>query len=146
DSDTGIITGVIKDKGTYPVTFRARNSAGETRREFKFVAEGRLSLTPALGWNSWNAYGWNVSDALARKAADAMVSKGLIDHGWTYINLDDGWERSARPGHVLNEGPTRDEAGNILPNKKFPDMKALGDYLHARGLKFGIYSSPGPTT
>jgi alpha-galactosidase len=146
DPATGIITGTIAEKGTHAVTLRVRNSVGEARKEFRFVADGLLSLTPALGWNSWNAYGRNVSDALARRNADAMVSKGLIDHGWTYINLDDGWERSSRTNDALYEGPTRDDSGNYLPNKKFPDMKALGDYIHSKGLKFGIYSSPGPTT
>ena len=146
DSARGIISGVIRNMGTYSVTLHARNRKGDARREFKFVAEGRLTLTPALGWNSWNAYGRNVSDALARRAAAAMVSKGLIDHGWTYINLDDGWERSPRQGDALYEGPVRDEEGHFIPNKKFPDMKALGNYIHGLGLKFGIYSSPGPTT
>lgn len=146
DSSTGIITGTIKDKGTYVVTLRARNSAGEARREFRFVAEGQLSLTPALGWNSWNARGRNITEALVRRTADAFVDKGLIDHGWTYICIDDGWERSPRQTDELFEGPTRDENGDFIPNKKFPDMKALGDYIHSKGLKFGIYSSPGPTT
>ena len=75
-----------------------------------------------------------------------MISKGLIDHGWTYINLDDGWERSAREQDPLFEGPVRAPDGTMLTNKKFPDMKALGDYVHGKGLKFGIYSGPGPTT
>ncbi|MBZ5498983.1 MAG: NPCBM/NEW2 domain-containing protein [Acidobacteriia bacterium] len=146
DPATGIITGTIQNKGTCPVTLRARNSAGEARKEFKIVAEGQLSLTPALGWNSWNARGRNVTEALVRRTADAFVDKGLIDHGWTYICIDDGWERSPRQSDELFEGPTRDEQGNFIPNKKFPDMKALGDYIHSKGLKFGIYSSPGPTT
>ena len=90
-----------RDRGRYPVTFTAKNAVGSASKPFIFVAEGQLSLTPAMGWNSWNAYGRAVSDSLARAAADAMVSKGLIDHGWTYVNLDDGWERSAR------EQPTR---------------------------------------
>jgi alpha-galactosidase len=146
DPATGIITGTIKDRGTYAVTLRARNSAGEARKEFKIVAEGLLSLTPALGWNSWNARGRNVTEALVRRTADAFVDKGLIDHGWTYICIDDGWERGPRQSDELYEGPTRDENGNFIPNKKFPEMKALGDFIHSKGLKFGIYSSPGPTT
>jgi alpha-galactosidase len=146
DASTGIIRGTIARRGRYPVTFTARNSAGSASKQFVFVNEGRLSLTPAMGWNSWNAFGRAVSDSLARAAADAMVSKGLIDHGWTYVNLDDGWERSARETDPLYEGPVRAPDGTILTNKKFPDMKALGDYIHAKGLKFGIYSGPGPTT
>jgi alpha-galactosidase len=146
DPATGIIRGTIAERGRYPVTFTAKNSAGTVTRAFTFVAEGLLSLTPAMGWNSWNVYGRAISDSLARAAADAMVSLGLIDHGWTYVNLDDGWERSAREQDPLYEGPVRAEDGTILTNKKFPDMKALGEYIHAKGLKFGIYSGPGPTT
>ena len=146
DPATGIIRGQIAARGRYPVTFTAKNAVGSATKSFTFVAEGQLSLTPAMGWNSWNAYGRAVSDSLARAAADAMVSKGLIDHGWTYVNLDDGWERSARDTDPLHEGPVRAEDGTMLTNKKFPNMKALGDYIHDRGLKFGIYSGPGPTT
>ena len=146
DASTGIIRGTIASRGRYPVTFTAKNAAGSAARSFTFVAEGQLALTPAMGWNSWNAFGRAVSDSLARAAADAMVSLGLIDHGWTYVNLDDGWERSAREEDPLHEGPVRAPDGTMLTNRKFPDMKALGDYIHARGLKFGIYSGPGPTT
>jgi alpha-galactosidase len=146
DPATGVIRGQIATRGRYPVTFTAKNAVGSATKSFTFVAEGQLSLTPAMGWNSWNAYGRAVSDSLARAAADAMVSKGLIDHGWTYVNLDDGWERSARDTDPLHEGPVRAEDGTMLTNKKFPNMKALGDYIHDKGLKFGIYSGPGPTT
>jgi alpha-galactosidase len=146
DPATGIISGIVKTKGTYVVTLRARNSSGEARKEFKIVAEGKLAPTPALGWNSWNSRGRSVTDAHVRSTADAFMDKGLVDHGWTYICIDDGWERSPRQTDALYEGPTRDENGNFIPNGKFPDMKALGDYIHAKGLKFGIYSSPGPTT
>ncbi len=146
DPATGIIRGTIAARGRYPVTFTAKNAAGSASKPFTFVAEGQLELTPAMGWNSWNAYGRAVSDSLARAAADAMVSKGLIDHGWTYVNLDDGWERSERQADPLFEGAIRSPDSTILTNKKFPDMKALGDYIHGKGLKFGIYSGPGPTT
>jgi alpha-galactosidase len=146
DSTTGIVRGTIAARGRYPVTFTARNAVGSATKPFTFVAEGVLSLTPAMGWNSWNAFGRAVSDSLARVAADAMVANGLVDYGWTYVNLDDGWERSARESDPLYEGPVRAPDGTMLTNKKFPDMKALGDYIHAKGLKFGIYSGPGPTT
>lgn len=146
DPSSGIIRGTIAARGRYPVTFTAKNAVGSASKPFTFVAEGQLELTPAMGWNSWNAYGRAVSDSLARAAADAMVSKGLADHGWTYVNLDDGWERSARDVDPLFEGPIRAPDSTILTNKKFPDMKALGDYIHGKGLKFGIYSGPGPTT
>jgi alpha-galactosidase len=146
DPSSGIISGEIKQRGTYPVTFTVKNAVGEATREFRFVAEGTLALTPPLGWNSWNARGRSVTDELVRKTADAFVEKGLIDYGWTYICIDDGWERSPRETDDLFEGPTRDEIGRYITNRKFPDMKALGDFIHAKGLKYGIYSSPGPTT
>lgn len=153
DAKTGIISGTIAERGKYPVTFTAKNALGTSTKPFTFVAEGVLSLTPAMGWNSWNVYGRAISDSLARAAADAMISKGLADHGFSYVNLDDGWERSARGpdstgrgGDPLYEGPVRAGDGTILTNKKFPDMKGLGKYIHDKGLKFGIYSGPGPTT
>ncbi len=96
--------------------------------------QARFAATPPMGWNSWNHYGCNVSDALIREQADAMVSSGLKAAGYQYVNVDDCWEGM------------RDANGNIQPNDKFPDMKALGDYIHSKGLKFGIYSSPGPKT
>ena len=87
-----------------------------------------------MGWNSWNCFGCDVTEANVRAAADAMVASGLINHGWTYINIDDCWEAG------------RDADGNMLANEKFPDMKALTDYVHSKGLKIGLYSSPGPKT
>ena len=99
------------------------------------VAQSKpLAPTPPMGWNSWNHFGDNVTDADVRAAADAMVASGMRDAGYIYINIDDGWEDK------------RDAEGNIHPNSKFPDMKALADYVHSKGLKLGIYSSPGPKT
>jgi alpha-galactosidase len=90
--------------------------------------------TPPMGWNSWNHFAEKVSDAVVRAQADAMVSSGLRDAGYVYINIDDTWEGK------------RDAQGLIHSNAKFPDMKALADYVHSKGLKLGIYSSPGPKT
>jgi alpha-galactosidase len=87
-----------------------------------------------MGWNSWNHFGDKVSDPVIRAQADAMVSSGMRDAGYIYINIDDTWEG------------TRDERGIIHPNSKFPDMKALAAYVHGKGLKLGIYSSPGSKT
>ena len=87
-----------------------------------------------MGWNSWNHFAEKVTDADVRSAADAIVASGMRDAGYIYVNVDDTWEGQ------------RDAQGVIHPNSKFPDMKALGDYIHSRGLKFGIYSSPGPKT
>ena len=88
-----------------------------------------------MGWNSWNKFRNQVSDKMVREMADAMVSSGMKAAGYVYVNIDDTWE-SAR----------RDANGNITTNNKFPDMKALADYVHSKGLKLGIYSSPGPQT
>src|SRR5881409_1282909 len=93
-----------------------------------------LAKTPPMGWNSWNKFASRVDDAAVRSMADAMAANGMKDAGYQYINIDDTWEAS------------RDGQGNITTNKKFPDMKALADYVHSKGLKIGIYSSPGPNT
>ncbi len=93
-----------------------------------------LAATPPMGWNSWNLFARKVSDADVRAAADAMVSSGMKDAGYQYVNIDDTWQGQ------------RDAQGNIQSNSKFPDMKALADYVHSKGLKIGIYSSPGPKT
>jgi alpha-galactosidase len=94
----------------------------------------QLATTPPMGWNSWNHFGAKVSDADIRAAADALVSTGLRDSGYVYVNIDDGWQGK------------RTESGELIGNERFPDMKALADYVHARGLKLGIYSSPGSLT
>ena len=93
-----------------------------------------LAQTPPMGWNSWNHFADKVTDADVRAAADAMVSSGMRDAGYIYVNIDDTWEGK------------RDAQGFIHANSKFPDMKALADYVHSRGLRLGIYSSPGPKT
>jgi alpha-galactosidase len=99
------------------------------------VKDNGIARTPAMGWNSWNKFAGRVDDAAVRAMADAMASNGMREAGYVYVNIDDTWE-----------GDQRDAKGNITTNKKFPDMKALADYVHSKGLKLGIYSSPGPTT
>jgi len=98
------------------------------------VKDNGLARTPPMGWNSWNKFAGRVDDATVRSIADAMATNGMKAAGYQYINIDDTWE-----GH-------RDAKGNIQCNKKFPDMKALADYVHSKGLKLGIYSTPGPDT
>jgi len=93
-----------------------------------------LAPTPPMGWNSWNHFAERVDAATIRAQADAMVSSGMKDAGYTYINIDDTWEAG------------RDTNGFIQPNSKFPDMKGLADYVHGKGLKLGIYSSPADKT
>jgi len=94
----------------------------------------QLAATPPMGWNSWNHFAGKVTDSDVRSAADAMVASGMRDAGYVYVNVDDTWEGE------------RDAQGNIQSNSRFPNMKALADYVHSKGLKFGIYSSPGPKT
>jgi alpha-galactosidase len=93
-----------------------------------------MGKTPPMGWNSWNKFHGEVNDTVVREIADAMASNGMKAAGYVYVNIDDTWEGA------------RDAEGNIQSNKKFPDMKALADYVHSKGLKIGIYSSPGPNT
>ena len=119
---------------------------GKAQRKFKILCGDAIALTPPMGWNSWNCFANEVDDAKVRSAADAMVRSGLADHGWTYINIDDCWEIKPGSNDPMLEGKPRDENGMINTNRKFPDMKALCDYIHAKGLKAGIYSSPGPLT
>ena len=98
------------------------------------VTDNGLARTPPMGWNSWNKFASRVSDEVVRGVADAMASNGMKEAGYVYINIDDTWEGE------------RDAQGNIQSNKKFPNMKALADYVHSKGLKIGIYSSPGLAT
>ena len=91
-----------------------------------------LAATPPMGWNSWNKFHMKIDDATVRAQADAMVSSGMKAAGYEYINIDEGWEGA------------RDAQGNLSPNPGFPDMKALAAYVHSKGLKLGIYTSPGP--
>jgi hypothetical protein len=134
NQQTGIITGQLK-RGTYHTIIRVSNTKGTVTKPFTIKAGDTLAFTPTMGWNSWNCWGINVSAEKVQSSARAMIEKGLADHGWNYINVDDGWE-----------APTRNKDGSITTNSKFPDMKGLGDWLHQHGLKFGIYSSPGPLT
>jgi len=134
DPQSGCITGVLREKGTSVVTLRAENARGAAERALKIVCGDTIALTPPMGWNSWNCFACDVTEANVRAAADAMVASGLINHGWTYINIDDCWEAG------------RDADGKVLSNQKFPDMKALTEYIHSKGLKIGLYSSPGPQT
>jgi alpha-galactosidase len=94
----------------------------------------KVAATPPMGWNSWNHFAGHVTDADVRSAADMLVSTGMRDAGYVYVNVDDTWQGK------------RDAQGMLHSNERFPDMKALGEYIHSQGLKFGIYSSPGDKT
>jgi len=146
DSETGRITGVVKEKGSYAVVLSASNALGAARRSLTIVCGPQIGLTPAMGWNSWNCFASSVSAEKVKAAADAMVSSGLVNHGWTYINIDDFWQVNPGASDPTLHGPRRDDQGRILANPRFPDMKGLADYIHGKGLKAGLYSSPGPWT
>jgi len=136
DPKTGIITGTVTERGMFTILLTATNNLGSDSKTINVIIGDNIALTPPLGWNSWNCWGLSVSDERVRASADAMISTGLASHGWTYMNIDDGWEAAERDP----------KSGAILTNEKFPDMPALSEYVHSLGLKIGIYSSPGPLT
>ncbi|MFA6128131.1 MAG: NPCBM/NEW2 domain-containing protein [Bacteroidales bacterium] len=146
DPATGIISGSIGQSGEYLTIFRVTNDLGTADRPFKIVCGNTLGLTPQMGWNSWYVWENHVTDKIMRDAADAMVTTGMIDHGYMYVNIDDCW--SVKPSSEDPElgGEPRGADGNIKVNKRFPDMKAMTDYIHSKGLKAGTYTSPGPFT
>ncbi|MBL8878122.1 MAG: NPCBM/NEW2 domain-containing protein [Phycisphaerales bacterium] len=135
DADAGIVRGRLAHDGRAEVTLTATNQHGVARANLTIEGcDDCLALTPPMGWNSWNVWGTAVDAEKVRDAADWLIRSGLADHGYQYINIDDAWEAG------------RDELGRIECNEKFQDMRELADYMHSRGLKLGIYSSPGPKT
>ena len=132
----GVLSGKIDRRGDLTFTVVAENAAGKAEQTFTLkVGERMIALTPPMGWNSWNCWALSVSQEKVMSSAQALIDKGLADYGYCYMNIDDGWEAAERNAD-----------GTIAVNEKFPSMKALGDWLHERGLKFGIYSSPGDYT
>lgn len=138
-SPTGL-TGLTCPTYEYQVQIVASNAHGSDTSILTIVIGDQIALTPPMGWNSWNCWGLSVTQEKVLSSAKAFRNKGLMDHGWTFVNIDDGWEIPA------DQEPKRTQEGTILCNEKFPDMKALGDSIHTMGLKLGIYSSPGPLT
>jgi len=112
----------------------AQTAPGAMKNLAQKPAPLQVALTPPMGWNSWNFFAGRVTDKDIRAAADQLVATGMKDAGYVYVNIDDTWEGE------------RDADGVLHSNAKFPDMKALADYVHSKGLKLGIYSSPGPKT
>ena len=132
----GVLSGKIEKAGDLTFTVVAENAKGKASQEFTLkVGDRMIALTPPMGWNSWNCWALSVSQEKVMSSAQALIDKGLADYGYCYMNVDDGWEAEKRNAD-----------GTIAVNDKFPSMKALGDWLHERGLKFGIYSSPGDYT
>ena len=135
DAKRGQLTGVLNKKGEYTTTLKAKNSKGSSSKKFRIVVGEEIALTPPMGWNSWNCWGSRVDADKVLRSARGMVKSGLINHGWTYMNIDDAWQ--GKRGGPFN---------GIQGNERFPDMKGLCDTIHGMGLKVGIYSTPWVTS
>jgi len=135
DAASGRITGTLKSKGEFKLVLRAKNARGAAEKKFRIICGDKIALTPPMGWNSWNCWAEAVDQEKVMRSAREMVSTGLINHGWTYINIDDTWQ-----------GKRGGPFGGLQGNEKFPDMKKLCDDIHALGLKAGIYSTPWITS
>lgn len=132
DPEKGLITGVVKKPGEYPVEITASNSKGTTTRLLTIKIGDEVALTPPLGWSSWNCWVLLIDEGLVRETAASMVDNDLINYGWSYVNIDDGWQGLRGGKHNA-----------IQPNpEKFTDMKKLADELHSEGMRLGIYSAP----
>ena len=136
DPGTGRVTGTIGKAGEYPVTLVAKNSHGTVRRPFRIVVGDTFALTPPMGWNSYNVWDQAITQPIALQSAKTIIAAGLDQHGWNYVNMDDGWQ-GARGGtdHALQPDPA-----------KFTDIKSMVDQIHAMGLKVGIYHTPWITS
>ena len=146
DPATGRITGKVAAGGKETmanlrgtlvsnVVLHARNSRGTATKTLRIQIGEKIALTPPMGWNSWNCWADAVDQEKVLRSARAMVSSGLVDHGWTYINIDDTWQGQ-------RGGPSR----RSQANKKFPDMKSSATRSTRMGLKAGIYSTPWITS
>jgi alpha-galactosidase len=136
DAPTGRITGAVAQPGEFQMTLRATNARGTAEKPFKIVVGEEIMLTPQMGWNSYNCFGERVTQDLELRAARSLVKLGLNQHGWTYVNMDDGWQGQ-------RTGPNRALAADTA---RFTDIKAMVDEIHAMGLKAGLYSSPWVVT
>jgi alpha-galactosidase len=135
DARAGRIIGRVDQPGEHAVVLGASNSKGAAEKRFRIVVGERIALTPPMGWNSWNCWADSVDQGKVLRSARAMLASGLLDHGWCYINIDDGWQGQ-------RGGPFQ----AIQGNEKFPDLKALCAEIHGLGLKAGIYSTPWVTS
>jgi alpha-galactosidase len=136
DSDTGLLTGRLDQAGTYKITLIASNAKGKAERVFRLVVGETIGLTPPMGWNSYNVWSDQINQERELAAAHSLISTGLADHGWVYVNMDDGWQGS-RGGELKSLQPDP---------RKFADFQGMIDQIHNLGLKVGIYSSPWVTT
>jgi len=137
DQETGIISGMAPEAGEWNVEVQVENAAGKSSAHLKLVFGEKTCLTPPLGWNSWNVFTGSINEAMLLEMADAMVSSGMRDAGYTYLNIDDFWHADSRDSSGY---PLADPV--LFPN----GIRFISDYLHARGLKLGIYSDAGVKT
>lgn len=147
DARTGILTGSIAVRGDCPIVFTATNAKGSASATVTFKVGDKIALTPPMGWNHWNCFAGTVTAEKIKTATDIMDKSELAKHGYSFVNIDDFWQN--RPGETKDEtliGPERNADGTIALNKRFPSMKALADYIHSKGFRAGLYSSPGPNT
>ncbi len=133
DAATGRITGTLAGPGEYKTVLRARNALGAAEKPFRIVVGEDIALTPTLGWNSYNCFGERVTQDLALRAARQLIRLGLDQHGWTYVNMDDGWQ-----------GWKRDPVTRAIQSdpERFTNIKAMVDEIHGMGLKAGLYHTP----
>ncbi len=130
DAKSGVIAGQMAQEGTFPIHVTVSNTAGKAQKTLSLrCAPDALALTPPMGWSAYELFGDSTSDAKVREAAQWLVKSGLVAHGYRTILLGDAWQGK------------RDAKGALQPNARFPNMKALGDYLHSLGLQFGIHSA-----
>jgi alpha-galactosidase len=135
DPESGIITGTPSRAGAHDFHIQVTGPAGVAQRKYRLVVSlNSIAMTPPMGWNSWNIWGKTVDAAKIQAAATAMVREELVNYGYAYVNIDDGWQGQ------------RDGSGTLQPNSRFPNIKRLVDSIHRQGLKVGIYSSPGAET
>ena len=146
NAETGVISGVCNQPKAYRVPLTASNRAGTCRDTLEIVIGGGLALTPHMGWNSWYIYQVGITQDIMERSAKALCDQGLIQFGYAYVNIDDGWEIKVGSDDPVIGGPVRHPDGTIRTNLNFPDMKKMTDYIHSLGLKAGLYSSPGHAT
>lgn len=131
DNATGIITGSVAERGVHTVKIKAANDLGACAQTLTIKIGDAIALTPPMGWNGWNSWAGAIDREKVLASAEAMVASGLVNYGWTYINIDDTWQ-GTRGGPLTA----------LQPNGKFPNFKEMADRIHAMGLKIGVYSTP----
>jgi alpha-galactosidase len=136
DLQTGIISGTPIKEGEYDVRITVVNASGKAQRTLKIIVGDQLALTPPMGYQSWNWVEGHLNETFMKEFADALVEFGFRDVGYQYVNMDDCWQGARSVDGRITAHPIR------FPN----GLKVVGDYLHGKGLKFGIYSSPGALT